>query len=56
MKILVLDFTDWKLKIINNIPKNIENDDYESFLYEKYNFNISEIEYMVVSELEIETL
>jgi len=56
MKIIVLDFTDWKLKIINNIPQNIENDDYESFLSEKYNFSISDIEYMVVPELEIETL
>ena len=54
MKIIILDFTDAKIKIINNIPKNIQ--DYEEYLYDNYLLSTSNIEYMVVEELEIETL
>lgn len=56
MKIVVLDFIDWKVKIINNVPEKVENNDYEKYLYENYELSISNIEYMVVPELEIETL
>ena len=56
MKIIILDFSDTKVKIINNIPKNIENNDYEEYLLENYNLKSSQIEYMVVPELEIETI
>ena len=38
MKIIVLDFTDWKVKIVNNISENIQVDEAEKLLYEKYNF------------------
>ena len=55
MKIIILDFTDWKVKIINNAPKESEIDDYESYLSEEYGFSSSNIEYMVVPEIEIET-
>ena len=56
MKIIILDFSDAKVKIINDVPENIENDDYEEYLFKNYNLKISNIEYMIVSELEIETL
>lgn len=56
MKIIILDFSDAKVKIINNIPENIENDDYEEYLFKNYNLKISNIEYMVVPELEIERI
>lgn len=56
MKIVVLDFTDWKVKIINCVPEKVENNDYELYLCNNYNLDISNIEYMVVPELEIETL
>ncbi len=56
MKIIVLDFTDWKVKVINNVPKNIQVDEAEELLFEKYNLKTSNIEFMIVPELEIETL
>lgn len=56
MRIIVLDFSDAKVKIINNVPENIKNNDYEEYLFQNYHFKISNIEYMVVPELEIETL
>ncbi len=56
MKIVVLDFTDWKVKVVNNIPENIQIDEAEQLLFEKYNFKYSSIEFMIVPELEIETL
>ena len=55
MKIIILDFTDWKVKIVNNVPKESDIDDYEIFLHEEYGFSISNIEYMLISELEIKT-
>jgi len=55
MKIVVLDFTDWKVKIVNNVPKESDIEDYETFLSEEYGFSISNIQYMVIPELEIET-
>lgn len=55
MKIIVLDCTDWKVKIVNNLPEKVDNNDYEIFLSDKYNFYSSNIQYMVVPELEIET-
>ena len=56
MKLVVLDFSDWKVKIINDAPENMQVDDAEQLLYEKYNFKHSSIEFMIVPELEIETL
>ena len=55
MKIIILDFADWKVKIVNNVPDESDIEDYETFLSEEYGFSISNIEYMVVHELEIET-
>jgi len=56
MKIVVLDFSDWKVKIISNVPKNIQVDEAEEFLDEKYNLKTSNIEFMIVPELEIQNL
>lgn len=53
MKIIVLDFTDAKVKIINNVPKNY---DYDEYLFKNYNLKSSQIEYMIVENLEIERL
>lgn len=55
MKIVILDFTDAKVKIINNVPEETDIENYEIFLYDKYGFKSSNIEYMIVPELEIET-
>ena len=56
MKLVVLDFSDWKIKIVNDISENMQTDEVEQLLYEKYNFKHSSIEFMIVPELEIETL
>ena len=56
MKIVVLDFSDWKVKVINNVSENIQIDEAEQLLYEKYNFKHSSIEFMIIPELEIVTL
>lgn len=56
MKIIILDFTDGKVKIINNVKKDIQTEEAEILMYEKYWLSTSNIEYMIVPELEIETL
>jgi len=56
MKLIVLDFSDWKIKVVNNVSENIQVDEAEQLLFEKYNFKHSSIEFMIVPELEIETL
>lgn len=56
MKIIILDFTDWKVKIINNIKEDLQLEEAEILMYEKYWLSTSNIEYMIVPELEIETL
>jgi hypothetical protein len=56
MKILILDFSDWKVKIIDWIKEGTQIEEVEELLYEKYNLKVSNIEYMIVPELEIETL
>ncbi len=56
MKIVVLDFSDWKVKIINNLTEDIQVDEAEELLYKKYGFKHSSIEFMIVPELKIETL
>ena len=56
MKIIALDFSDWKVKVINNVSENIQVDEAEQLLYEKYNIKHSSVEFMVVPELEIENL
>ncbi|MDD2907297.1 MAG: hypothetical protein PHH98_01520 [Candidatus Gracilibacteria bacterium] len=56
MKIIILDFTDGKVKIINNLKGNIQSEEVEILMYEKYGLSVSNIEYMLVPELEIETL
>jgi hypothetical protein len=56
MKIIVLDFTDWKVKIIENVKENIQIDEAEELLYKKYNLKTSNIEFMIVQDLKIETL
>ncbi|MDD3144628.1 MAG: hypothetical protein PHV23_00795 [Candidatus Gracilibacteria bacterium] len=56
MKIIILDFTDGKVKIINNIKEDLQLEEAEILMYEKYGLSTSNIEYMIVPELEIETL
>ena len=56
MKLVILDFSDWKVKIVNGVSENMQTDEVEQLLYEKYNFKHSSIEFMIVPELEIETL
>lgn len=56
MKIIILDFSDMKVKIVNNVPENLQLDDYEEYLYKNYWLSASNIEYIVVPELEIETI
>jgi hypothetical protein len=41
---------------VNNVSENIQVDEAEQLLFEKYNFKHSSIEFMIVPELEIETL
>jgi len=56
MKIIILDFTDGKVKIINDIKESLQTEEAEILMYEKYWLSTSNIEYMLVPELEIETL
>lgn len=56
MKVVILDFTDWKVKIINDLKDNVQIEEVDDILINKYNINISNVEYMIVPELEIETL
>ena len=56
MKLIVLDFSDWKIKVVNNVSENIQVDEAEQLLYEEYRFKHSSIEFMIVPELEIEIL
>lgn len=56
MKIIILDFNDAKVKIINDIPKNLQIEEIEDILVDKYNLKLSNIQFMVVPELEIKTL
>ena len=56
MKIVILDFSDWKVKIINNIKDNLQIEEAEEILVNDYDFKLSNIEFMIVPELEIETL
>ncbi|MDD3793589.1 MAG: hypothetical protein PHI37_02160 [Candidatus Gracilibacteria bacterium] len=56
MKIIILDFTDGKVKIINNISENLQIEEIEDILIDKYNLKLSNIQFMIVPELEIETL
>ena len=56
MKIIILDFNDAKVKIINDIPKNLQIEEIDNILIDKYNLKLSNIQYMIVSELEIQTL
>gem|GEM_PF-5419565 len=56
MKIIILDFTDGKVKIINNVKKYIQIEEAENILTEEYNLKLSNIQFMIVPELEIETL
>jgi len=55
MKIIILDFTDWKVKIINNMKEWLDTEDAELIMVRDYDISLSNIEYMIVSELEIET-
>ncbi len=55
MKIVILDFTDCKVKIVN-LENNIQCEEIETILSEEYGISTSNIEYMVVPTLEIETL
>lgn len=56
MKIIILDFSDWKVKIINNVKEKLQTEDFEIMMFEKYWLKTSNIEYMIVPELEIENL
>ncbi len=56
MKIIILDFNDAKVKIINNIKESLQIEEIEDILVDNYNLKLSNIEYMIVPELEIESL
>jgi hypothetical protein len=56
MKIIILDFNDAKVKIINDIPENLQIDEIEDILVDKYNLKLSNIQFMIVPELEIQTI
>lgn len=56
MKIIILDFNDTKVKIINDIPENLQIEEIEDILVDKYNLKLSNIQFMIVPELEIQTL
>ncbi len=56
MKIIVLDFNDAKVKIINDISENLQIEEIEDILVDKYNLKLSNIQFMIVPELEIQTL
>lgn len=48
----VLNYSDWKIYFIHHSS----TDDIEQILFEKYDFNESEIEWMTSEKLNIETL
>lgn len=56
MKIIILDFNDAKVKVINEISENLQIEEIEDILVDKYNLKLSDIEFMIVPELEIENL
>lgn len=56
MKIIILDFNDAKVKIINDISENLQIEEIEDILVDKYNLKLSNIQFMIVPELEIQTL
>lgn len=56
MKIIILDFNDAKVKIINDIPENLQIEEIEDILVDEYNLKLSNIQFMIVQELEIQTL
>ncbi len=54
MKTIILDYAEGKVSIISH--EEIQGEDIEVLLTEKYNFRLDEIEWMTVNELKIETL
>ena len=56
MNIVILDFTDGKVKVINNMEEGLQVEEVEILMYEKYWLSTSNIEYMIVQELEVEIL
>lgn len=56
MKIIILDFNDAKVKIINDISEDLQIEEIEDILVDKYNLKLSNIQFMIVPELEIQTL
>ncbi len=56
MKVIILDFGDGKVKIINHIEQGLQIEEVERILIEDYRFKLSQIEFIIAPELEIETL
>lgn len=56
MKVIILDFSDWKLKIIDNLDEDLQLEEAEKLMNEEYRINLDDVEYMIVNDLKIETL
>ena len=54
MVTVILDFTDGRVKILHHPPMQME--ELEIFMYEKYGLSESNIDWMTVEKLQIETL
>jgi len=53
MKIVILDFTDGKVKIVNTSISNLTIEQAEEILKDLW-FRLKDIEYMIVESIEIE--
>ena len=53
MKIVILDFTDGKVKIVNTSISNLTIEQAEKILNDLW-FRLKDIEYMIVESIEIE--
>lgn len=55
-KIIILDYSDWDVKVINWIKDNLQLEQIEDILVDDYNLKLSEIEYMTSPDLIVKNL
>ncbi len=55
-KIIILDYSDWDIKVINWIKDNLQLEQIEDILIDDYNLKLSEIEYMIYPDLIVKNL
>lgn len=55
-KIIILDYSDWDVKVINWIKDNLQLEQIEDILIDDYNLKLSEIEYMICPDLIVKNL